>query len=160
MFRALTDSIAGHSRLIYRGVRMFLRDPASAVLVVRMAAWVFAVSVMMRFLTIPRVLSFLSPNGRTAARVENVQAFQARLAQLLDLVLGTNLLVFTPTCWKRAAVLHRFLALGGVDSRILFGVRSNGDGKLEGHAWLERNGEPLLEPIVPDYKVTYSFPGS
>ena len=50
------------------------------------------------------------------------------------------------------------LALKGVRTRVVFGVRSEGAGKLDGHAWLEAEGEPLLEPVAPDYKVTYSFP--
>src|SRR5918912_952739 len=83
---------------------------------------------------------------------------QARLARLLDSVLAADLWVFTPTCWKRAPVLHRYLALSGIPTRVLFGVRREGADALSGHAWLEAGGEPILEKTPPDYKVTYSFP--
>ena len=95
--------------------------------------------------------------GERAARAA---AVQERLARLLDSVLAANFWVFTPTCWKRAPVLHRYLALSGIETRVLFGVRRDGvvGDALSGHAWLEAGGEPLLEKTPPDYKVTYSFP--
>jgi len=83
---------------------------------------------------------------------------EARLARLLDSVLAADFWVFTPTCWKRAPVLHRYLALCGIETRIRFGVRREGEDTLSGHAWLEACGEPILEKTPPDYKVTYSFP--
>jgi len=83
---------------------------------------------------------------------------QTRLARLLDSVLAADFWVFTPTCWKRAPVLHRYLALRGIDTRVLFGVRRDGSDALSGHAWLEAGGVPILEKTTPDYKVTYSFP--
>ena len=55
-------------------------------------------------------------------------------------------------------MLHRYLALSGIDTRVLFGVRREGSDALSGHAWLEACGEPILEKTPPDYKVTYSFP--
>jgi hypothetical protein len=81
-----------------------------------------------------------------------------RVAQLLDALLGLNFLCFTPTCWKRAAVLHRQLALRGRETRVVFGVRREGGDPLAGHAWLEANGEPLFEKLLPEYAVTYCFP--
>jgi hypothetical protein len=93
--------------------------------------------------------------------VEDASEVQLRLARLLDSVLAADFWVFTPTCWKRAPVLHRYLALSGIETRVLFGVRREGGGggdALSGHAWLEAGGRPLLEPTPPDYKVTYSFP--
>jgi len=88
----------------------------------------------------------------------NAAQEQARLARILDSVLATDFWFLTPTCWKRAPVLHRFLALEGIETRIVFGVRREGEDALSGHAWLEACGEPLLETSAPDYKVTFSFP--
>jgi hypothetical protein len=73
-------------------------------------------------------------------------------------VLAADFWDFTPTCWKRAPVLHRYLARRGIETRIVFGVRRDGEDALSGHAWLERGGEPLLETDAPNYRVTYSFP--
>lgn len=79
------------------------------------------------------------------------------LARVIDLLLSADFLMFKPICWKRAAVLHRYLSRNGTQTRIIFGVR-NESGKVDGHAWLEADGQPILESTLPDYVVTYSFP--
>ena len=64
------------------------------------------------------------------------------------------------TCLYRS--LGRFAALrqAGVDVTIVFGVR-DGTGVrtgLVGHAWLERDGVPILEREPPHYTVTHRHP--
>jgi hypothetical protein len=77
----------------------------------------------------------------------------------LDAVLRLDWLVFTPTCWKRAAVLHRYLALAGVETRIVFGVTEVGPARLiDAHAWLEADGLPILERSPPAFRPLYAFP--
>lgn len=83
---------------------------------------------------------------------------QEDLARTIDLLLSADFLIFKPICWKRAAVLHRYLSHNGTATRIIFGVRGESDGKVDGHAWLEANGQPILENTPPNYIVTYSFP--
>jgi len=140
-----------------RGARFALREPGSALLLVRMAVWVVALTFLARSLPLPRVMRIMTPLMRRAPSADPVEV-QRRLARLLDSLLATNTLVFTPTCWKRAPVLYRFLALNGIESRILFGVRRDGEKLFDGHAWLEAGGEPLLEARPPSYTVTFSFP--
>lgn len=169
--------------LVPRAARFALREPGAALTVLRMAAWVAAVSLLLKRMPLPRVLNLVEPRRRrtrarrdateTQARRDAAETqatlaaqtqtrlaeeTQAKLARLLDALLATDVLCFTPTCWKRAPVLHRFLALEGIETRVLFGVRRDGAGELGGHAWLEAGGQPLLETTAPDYKVTYSFP--
>ena len=84
----------------------------------------------------------------------------ARLARAIDLLLRADLFVFKPVCWKRAAVLHRYLTLSGINSRIVFGVRRGPQGEVDGHAWLESDGTPILETNAPNYKITYAFPSN
>jgi hypothetical protein len=56
-------------------------------------------------------------------------------------------------------VLHRFLALRGRETQILFGMRRGGGDLLAGHAWLEDGNGALFETTTrPAYTVTYSFP--
>lgn len=138
--------------------RFFCRDPSAGILLLRMAGWVAALSVLIRVLPLPRLLKLIEPRSRRAVSPRQASAVQARLGHLIDLLLSADFLFFTPTCWKRAPVLHRYLALNGIETRIVFGVRKNGEGLLAGHAWLESGGEPMLESSVPDYRVTYSFP--
>jgi hypothetical protein len=155
---ALAPRLKAFAALPTRAARLVLCEPGSALLAARMGAWVVALSLLVRLLPLPRALALVAP--RRAARVEPADAahVQARLARLLDSVLAADFWVFTPTCWKRAPVLHRYLALRGIETRVLFGVRREGSDALSGHAWLEACGQPILEKTPPDYKVTYSFP--
>jgi hypothetical protein len=155
-----TSKLSNYASMPGRAARLVLSEPGAALLAARMGAWVVAVSLMMRVLPLPRAMRLVSPRRRRARTQPDASETQARLARLLDSVLAVDFWVFTPTCWKRAPVLHRYLALAGIETRVLFGVRrgkERGDA-LSGHAWLEAGGEPLLEKTPPDYKVTYSFP--
>jgi Transglutaminase-like superfamily len=144
--------------MIWRAARMLFRKPAAALLLCRMAAWVFAVTIMLRFMPIPRVMEIVRPSIKDPVDSGNTEFIQERLGQLIDMLLGQKFLSLTTTCWKRAIVLHRFLGLEGIDTQVLFGVRKDVDGRLMGHAWLARDGEPILEVSPPEYTVTYSFP--
>lgn len=137
--------------------RFAQHQPQEAVLLLRMAGWVLVLSVLIRLLPLPRVLRFVAAAPGTPLAAKAALPPE-RLAQLIDLLLGLDLFIFTPTCWKRAPVLHRYLALNGVATRIVFGVRKAHGATLAGHAWLEQNGQPIFETCPPDYTVTYSFP--
>ena len=97
--------------------------------------------------------------GRKAERRRSGEALnREELARTIDLLLSADVLVFKPICWKRAAVLHRYLSRNGTPTKIIFGVRNETGGKFDGHAWLEADGQPILEKDPPNYVVTYSFP--
>ena len=143
--------------LLRKALGFAVRKPREAWLVVRLAAWVAALSALVKFFPLPKALSLVSAAPRVPAGGGGVD--EERLAQLLDALLATDVLCFTPTCWKRAPVLHRYLALGGRPTRIVFGMRKGGGGLLDGHAWLEDSGGALFETTTrPDYTVTYTFP--
>ena len=129
-------------------------NPRRALLIFRMANWLVVFTILMRFLSLPRALKFVSaPLRNEASKVD-----EKELASAVDSLLSADVFVFRPSCWKRAAILHRYLALEGIESRINFGIRKDDDGEMRGHAWLERSGGAILETTPPDYKVTYSFP--
>jgi len=140
--------------LISRAVKKTVASPREAWLLSRMAWWVAVLSIAARFYSLPRALEIVAGNGKTA----RTNATENELARAIDLLLATDFLIFKPICWKRAAVLHRYLSRNGVPTRIIFGVRNESDGKVAGHAWLEREGHPILETTPPEYVVTYSFP--
>jgi hypothetical protein len=118
-------------RLLSGVTRKTVSSPREAWLLMRMAWWVAVLSAAARLYSLPRAL---------------------------DLLLAADFFIFTPVCWKRAAVLHRYLSRSGISTRIIFGVRNESGGKVAGHAWLEREGHPILENTPPEYVVTYSFP--
>lgn len=105
---------------------------------------------------LPRAFETLSTNVRSPKS----PAVATELATALDRILRIDWLCFKPICWKRAAVLHRYLALNGIQTQVVFGMRKDENGQLNGHAWLEADGKPILEKEPPNYTTTYSFPSS
>lgn len=145
------------SQLILRTGRKLVSQPGEALLLCRMAWWVSVLSVTARCFSLPRALAIVAGSETRAARNVDVEA-QKRLARAIDLLLSADVLHFKPICWKRAAVLRRYLSREGIQTRIIFGVRNESNGKVDGHAWLEAAGEPILEKTPPEYVVTYRFP--
>ena len=150
--------LKAYAALPSRAARLFFSEPGSALLAARMGAWVVALSLLVKLMPLPRAMALVAPRRGARDAPADAALVRERLARLLDSVLAADFWVFTPTCWKRAPVLHRYLALSGIDTRVIFGVRREGSDALSGHAWLEAGGEPILETTPPDYKVTYSFP--
>src|ERR1041384_2695674 len=91
---------------IFQAGRFVWRKPREALLLVRMAGWVLMLSGLIRLLPLPRVLRIVATEPRPAQTIQSTSA--ERLAQLHDLLLGLDLFVFTPICWKRAPVLQRY----------------------------------------------------
>ena len=147
----------------WRATRKVVSQPGEAFLLCRMAWWVTVLSVSARWFSLPRALSLVAGNdARDESRTisSDDPAVQQRLARTIDLLLSADVLHFKPICWKRAAVLHRYLSQNGITTRIVFGVRNDPNGKVDGHAWLEVAGEPILESSPPQYVVTYRFPST
>ena len=141
------------SGLVFRGGRKFASQPREALLLCRMAWWVVVLSISARMFSLPRALEIVAgPQDR--ATVD--PATQERLARSIDLLLSADVWMFKPICWKRAAVLHRYLS----QTRIIFGVRNDSTGNVTGHAWLEAEGRPILETTPPEYVATYKFPST
>lgn len=179
MPNAFTTKIQKAFRVAGRAGRKVVSRPGEAWLLCRMAWWVTVLSVAARWFSLPRALAIVAGNERAVAGNERVTAndraaagnnraevsktdpaVQARLARAMDLLLSADVLHFKPICWKRAAVLHRYLKHNGISTRIIFGVRNEPGGKVDGHAWLEAAGEPILESTPPEYVVTYRFPST
>jgi len=155
--RERLQSLSGR---LAQAARFVAREPLSGLLIARMAAWVAATSLLLNLLPFEKAMVLITPLRRRApvADAAETAETQARLSRLLDLLLATDFWLYTPTCWKRAPVLYRFLALSGIRTRVVFGVRRQESGALDGHAWLEADGAPLLERTAPDYTVTFSYP--
>ncbi len=154
MLNKVITKIRAINRLLVLAGGFVYKSPGEAWLLSRMAAWVVIISGLMRIQPLPRVLRLATPRSKPGrSKISN-----QRMAELLDLLLETEIFVFTPTCWKRAAVLYRYVSMNGTDAHIVFGVRKEGDGILNGHAWLESSRKPILEKDPPQYRATYSFP--
>ena len=89
-----------------------------------------------RLCPLPKALQIVSGGSRETVVMPDSN-LQKRLAQAIDLLLSANIWIFKPICWKRAAILHRYLSLNGMRTRIIFGIRNDQTGKVSGHAWVE-----------------------
>jgi len=143
------------TRAVMKMGRKAVTRPGEAWLLLRMAWWVTVVSATARFYSLPRALQLVAGNQTKSSLHAKTQE---ELARAIDLLLSADVLMFKPICWKRAAVLHRYLSRNGIPTRIIFGVRNEAGGVFDGHAWLEADGQPILETTPPEYVVTYSFP--
>lgn len=131
--------------------------PRDALLSARMALWIVLISALAELTSLPRAQKIASYRVRNTLVADDSEA-PAKLGQAIDSLLGIDLFVFRRSCWKRAMVLQRFLAMRGIESQIKFGLRKDSDGKIDGHAWLESGGQPLLKDNSADYIVTFSLP--
>jgi hypothetical protein len=151
----MSSSLKKTCSLVFRAGRKVVSQPGEAWLMGRMAWWVVVLSIAARMLSLPRALEIVAgPQDRDASATD--AATQQRLARAIDLLLSADVLMFKPICWKRAAVLHRYLS----QTRIIFGVRNDQSGTVTGHAWLEVEGRPILETTPPEYVATYKFPSN
>ena len=60
-------------------------------------------------------------------------------------------------CLIRSLVRYRMLNERGVPARFVMGVRDR-DGQMQGHAWVELRGQPVMEREDTSYYVTFSYP--
>jgi hypothetical protein len=141
--------------LIFRATRKIVSDPGEAWLLCRMAWWVVVLSIAARRYSLPRALEIVAGRQSDKSTLTDQRA-QEKFAHSIDLLLATDVWVFKPICWKRAAVLHRYLS----HTRIIFGVRNDSSGTVTGHAWLEAEGQPIFETTPPEYVATYRFPSN
>ena len=150
-------TIAKTGRILSGFTRNLVSRPGETWLLLRMAWWVAVLCVTARLYSLPRALQIVAGNNNTNQPAQ-AATNEKELARAIDLILSVDFLIFTPICWKRAAVLHRYLSHSGIRTRIIFGVRNETNGKVAGHAWLEHDGKPILEKVPPEYVITYSFP--
>ena len=138
-------------------IRAVWREPAVGFLALRMASWVCVLSAVAPLCSMPRAFRLITPIGRGFFACETRLA-PARLAAVLDAILRSDVAAFTPICWKRAAILYRYLRLSGREARILFGMQRREHPELAAHAWVEVDGHPVFEAARPDFVVVYRFP--
>jgi Transglutaminase-like superfamily len=141
-------------RLAARAARALARDPGRVWLMARMAATYTVVVTAARLLPIDRAFALIAP--RPGPRRPGERA--SSVIDALDTLLGAGIPFIRPRCWRRAAVLHRYLRRIGIETRIVFGVVTEQMALKEAHAWLERDGVPFAEPgRVEHYRKIHTF---
>jgi hypothetical protein len=137
---------------------MILFRPRRAWLLARIGVATILLSVVIKCRPLPATLTFFSVAADDDGRAPGPS--DSELVTAVDAVLGMDIWMFRPVCWKRAILLHRLLGLQGYATTIVFGVRASAKEQIAGHAWVERAGIPMFESTPPDYVVTYRFPST
>src|SRR5215813_8274207 len=95
-------------RLSIAACRRCVSRPNEALLILRMAWWVSVLSAAAKLCPLPRALRIVS--GREQLTTHDYdQSIPQRLERSIDTLLSADLFCFKPICWKRAAVLRRYL---------------------------------------------------
>jgi hypothetical protein len=101
-------------------------------------------------LTIPPALR-LVPLDRLAHRLGRPRTLkrpsaeqQEAIMRRVDALLGRLPPPWRRTCLTRTAVLYHLLRRSGMPVELCLGVRAS-NGKVEAHAWMEREGVPYME---------------
>jgi hypothetical protein len=136
-------------------------------LLIEIILLIVALPVLMKILSFPCLMNLLTPRS---PRIEgDLDRLREKAVKFTDYLLNrTSAMHRRNRCLKRSLVLYHFLNRFGLKIHLCLGVargsRSNrgaGAGRLEGHAWLLRNGSIFLEEnieITKRYRVTYCFP--
>jgi hypothetical protein len=149
-----------------RKLRDNFKSPREVLLFGRIFLIITILPLMVRFLTLPRLMKLLSGD---AARAEGIDTedYKNRIVKFTDYLLARNFCMYRKTCLKRSLVLYHFLCPVFPELGICFGVKTRQDAVpnkrrgLDGHSWLIHRGEVFLEekPDLPkQYIVTYRFP--
>jgi hypothetical protein len=121
-----------------------VRNPADAVLLLRMLVFAAAVPLLLR-LKLSRLQPLLEPK---ALPLTPEPARVQKIVSLVDAVLQIGKPLVRPGCLTRGVTLYYFLSRSGLEVTLCFGIGALGD-KFVGHCWLSRGGEPFLEETDP-----------
>jgi transglutaminase superfamily protein len=122
-----------------------IRTPTDALLVAQFFVVAALIPGLMRF-PLKRVKDLLEPSG---ALPEPDGARERHVLALVSLVLDFGRLVFRPTCLTRGITRYYALRRAGVDVALAFGIGQPTGGKVDGHCWLVKDGQPFLEAQDP-----------
>jgi hypothetical protein len=99
--------------------------------------------------------------GRIPGRARSSEPDDAALSAYVGGVLRRLPPPWRYTCLRRSVVLYHLLRRAGWEVSLNIGVRKSGDGALQAHAWLVKDGAPYLEPNLDEHRafsVIATFP--
>ena len=117
-----------------------------------MTGLVASIEVLQRRKSLPELVAFYNSEPSVPKRSISVRRIVDLSRMLLDRIYGTDY------CMKQSLILFYFLRRWNYPVELYFGVKKK-DGKLDGHAWVELWGHPLVERYDPHavYAVTYHY---
>lgn len=130
-------------------------------LLMRIACFAAVLPVLLRYLSIPRLLALHTPKTTPASAHHDRRD---KILKYTDYVFRGKHGPYKKTCLKRSLVLYRFMRRSGLDVRICLGIRrmpSGSSDALIGHSWLLHQGKIVFEEnpeIAKRHTVVFSYP--
>lgn len=124
--------------------------------IIRVGLLLVWVRILLRFMSLPRVLGVLEPKPRLQKGDERaVEAHLYYVDRWLQLFPYNS----KGNCFPRSVALYRYARRSGFPVRLHCGVRKDGR-TLNGHAWLTLDGNPFHEMsrLWQEFTVTFSYP--
>ena len=112
-----------------RTLRVHVRSPSDALLVVRLLGWRLALAALKRTVPVAKLVRLMARSpGRTPRDT-------TRIVELVDWIYAPRRDADPGNCLDRSLVLYRFLGRNESGRRLVLGIRQE-SGALEGHAWV------------------------
>ena len=142
----------------YAKLRKWFPEASDYFLFARIAVWSLILPLLLRFLSLPRLMRVLTPATPVSGFSPDLHPAAERINVYVIKIMSLNANNLGRMCLKRSLVIYRFLRLRRIPARFYVGVRKEGD-RLIGHSWIEIEGRHFYDTqdgIL--YAVTFCCP--
>ena len=139
----------------------YFDTPGDVFLFFQIFMFLTVLPLLLKLFSLKKLMEVLSSDSK-----ENRDVDADKILQLTNLILHRDVFIYKNICLKRSLTLYYFLSRMGQSVNIYYGVKrdtelNNEDAVLDGHSWIELNGEIFNEgdKNAPEmYHITYSYP--
>jgi len=140
----------------------YFDTPGDVFLFFQILMFLTVLPLLLKLLSLKKLMEVLSSESKK----NNSSAIKAeKILKLTNLILNRNIFIYRNVCLKRSLTLYYFLSRMGQSVIIYYGVKrdtelNNEDAVLDGHSWIELNGEIFNEgdkDAPKTYHITYSY---
>lgn len=139
----------------------YIESPRDLLLFSQIFIFLTILPLLLKLFSLKKLMEVLSSDSK-----ENRDVDADKILKLTNLILHRDIFIYKNICLKRSLTLYYFLSRMGQNVNIYCGVKkdtelNNEDQGLDGHSWIELNGEIFNEgdKDAPEtYHITYSYP--
>lgn len=120
--------------------------PSERALVLWAMAWVAVIGMALRLVSFRRIQHMLEPVRGVTRPDPSPQDAGVQARKIASLVAAASRHgPYRANCLPTSLALRRMLLCRGIKANLRVGVRKIAGGKLEAHAWVEHEGQPLID---------------
>jgi len=121
------------------------------ILLVQAWSLLLAIDIGLRILPFRKIQSWMMPRHHKEISSAQAEIMIRRSSDFVELAARNH--IYPMTCLRRSLAMQTLLSKRGVNTDLFIGVRRNQE-KLEAHAWLEYQGQPIGEKDPPTGQFT------